>query len=122
MRPYVHDVPPLLENGLRVLIYAGDADFVCNWMGNKAWTLNLPWSGHDEFNQADDEDWITESGVKAGELRTTEDRRLVSCVCMKQAIWRPTISLSVDLHCEPLDSRYSQIKSLLRPPKFSFLT
>merc|ERR1711924_523029 len=35
----------LLEGGVKVLIYAGDMDFICNWIGNKAWTLALDWSG-----------------------------------------------------------------------------
>ena len=35
----VDTVPPLLAAGVDVLIYAGDADFVCNWIGNKAWTI-----------------------------------------------------------------------------------
>ena len=32
-------IPELLANGVKVLIYAGDCDFICNWIGNKAWTL-----------------------------------------------------------------------------------
>ncbi|KAG1055815.1 hypothetical protein G6F43_002253 [Rhizopus delemar] len=76
MRPYVVEVPPLLEDDVRILIYAGDADFICNWMGNKAWTLELPWSGHKEFNAANDTEWYSDKlGKQAGELRRTEDGR-----------------------------------------------
>ncbi len=49
---------PMLEGGVRVLIYAGDVDFICNWIGNKAWTKALPWSGHKEFSSATDENWV----------------------------------------------------------------
>ncbi|KAG0167652.1 hypothetical protein DFQ30_005820 [Apophysomyces sp. BC1015] len=76
MRPYVEDVPPLLEDGIRVLIYAGDADFICNWMGNKAWTTKLLWNGSNDFNDAGDVDWVSDiTGEKAGELRITPDNR-----------------------------------------------
>ncbi|OQR90866.1 serine protease family S10 [Achlya hypogyna] len=50
MKVYSQYVPPMLEAGVRVLIYAGDADLMCNWQGNEAWTRNLPWSGHDAFD------------------------------------------------------------------------
>ncbi|CAO3619965.1 unnamed protein product [Cunninghamella blakesleeana] len=75
MRPYVEDVAPLLDDGIRILIYAGDADFICNWYGNKAWTLELPWSGHEEFKAAKDEKWLSESDqtTQFGELRSTQD-------------------------------------------------
>lgn len=73
MRPYVNELPPLLKDGVRVLIYSGDADFICNWMGNKAWTVELPWHGKDHFKAAEDVDWLSPAGKKVGELRSTED-------------------------------------------------
>ena len=51
VQPYVNYVPPLLEAGVRVLIYAGDADYICNWIGNKAWITALEWSGTPAFLQ-----------------------------------------------------------------------
>ncbi|KAJ2862817.1 hypothetical protein GGI22_002099 [Coemansia erecta] len=70
MRPYVHEIPPLLEAGIRVLIYAGDADFICNWYGNKAWAEELEWSGKLSFAGELDRDWVAASGKAAGEART----------------------------------------------------
>src|ERR1700761_216197 len=37
MKPFHRLVPGILEK-IPVLIYAGDADFICNWLGNLAWT------------------------------------------------------------------------------------
>ncbi|KAJ2797224.1 hypothetical protein H4R20_005259 [Coemansia guatemalensis] len=72
MKPYVSEIPPLLEAGIRVLIYAGDADFICNWYGNKAWSVALEWSGKDKFANAADKEWLVD-GKSAGEARTYEN-------------------------------------------------
>lgn len=52
--PYVAD---LLNAGIPALVYAGDVDFICNYLGNRAWTLALQWSGSADFVAADDHDW-----------------------------------------------------------------
>ncbi|KAJ1566119.1 hypothetical protein HK405_010918 [Cladochytrium tenue] len=71
MRPYVEAVPLLLDAGVDVLIYAGDADYICNWMGNRAWTLALDWYGQDGFNAAPELEWVSSTtGKKAGEFRS----------------------------------------------------
>lgn len=51
MKPYHRLVPGLIEQ-IPVLVYAGDADFICNWLGNKAWTEELEWPGQKKFAPA----------------------------------------------------------------------
>jgi len=58
--PYVAD---LVNDGIPALIYAGDLDFVCNYLGNQAWTLNLDWTHKTEFNAAEVKDWNAGSGL-----------------------------------------------------------
>eukprot|EP00566_Odontella_aurita_P005453 CAMPEP_0113551558 /NCGR_PEP_ID=MMETSP0015_2-20120614/14589_1 /TAXON_ID=2838 /ORGANISM="Odontella" /LENGTH=614 /DNA_ID=CAMNT_0000452459 /DNA_START=133 /DNA_END=1977 /DNA_ORIENTATION=+ /assembly_acc=CAM_ASM_000160 len=58
--PYVAD---MLNGGVPVLIYAGDVDFICNYLGNRAWTLKLEWDRKDDFGTADDHDWNGGKGL-----------------------------------------------------------
>ncbi|KAI9690243.1 MAG: hypothetical protein M1822_009204 [Bathelium mastoideum] len=55
MQPFHRLVPGILEQ-IPVLIYAGDADYICNWLGNHAWTEALEWKGKKAFNSAPLED------------------------------------------------------------------
>lgn len=47
-KPFYKLTTDVIEE-IPMLIYAGDADFICNWMGILDWTNELEWSGHDEF-------------------------------------------------------------------------
>ena len=51
-------ISPILDEGIRVLIYAGDQDYICNWLGIQAWTNKLDWYGHDQFNAAATHKWV----------------------------------------------------------------
>ena len=51
MKPIHKKVPGILAK-IPVLIYAGDADWICNWLGNQAWTNALDWPGKTAFNNA----------------------------------------------------------------------
>ena len=73
MKSYADDVRVLLEAGVRVLVYAGDADLMCNWIGNDAWTKQLEWSGHDGFNAAPNRVFVTAATVDAGRVRSFEN-------------------------------------------------
>ncbi|CCH60484.1 hypothetical protein TBLA_0C06920 [Henningerozyma blattae CBS 6284] len=72
MKPYQREVTKLLDDhGLPVLIYAGDKDFICNWLGNQAWTEALPWEYTQEFNEAKTKKWLSDStGEHIGDYKT----------------------------------------------------
>jgi len=52
MKNYHMLIPPMLAAGIDVLIYAGDQDFICNWLGNEKWVQKLEWGHTQEFNAA----------------------------------------------------------------------
>ncbi|KAK6457176.1 Alpha/Beta hydrolase protein [Scheffersomyces xylosifermentans] len=49
--PHQQYVAELLDKGVAVLIYAGDKDYRCNWLGNFHWTDKLEYSLHQEFSR-----------------------------------------------------------------------
>ena len=63
MQPFHRLVPGILEQ-LPVLIYAGDADFICNWLGNLAWTTELEWPGQKAYAKAPLEDFTLQDDEK----------------------------------------------------------
>ncbi|KAG5640325.1 hypothetical protein DXG03_009214 [Asterophora parasitica] len=74
-------VAALLERGVRVLIYAGTYDFICNWIGNERWTRALDWSGHEEFAAQDLRPWnVDVNGVqkRAGITRSAGGLRFAT--------------------------------------------
>ncbi|KAE9004649.1 hypothetical protein PR003_g18538 [Phytophthora rubi] len=68
-----NDVKLLLDSGVRVLIYAGDADLMCNWVGNQAWVMALDWSGKAEFNSVPNRPFVTSENLDAGRVRAFEN-------------------------------------------------
>ncbi|KAF8551277.1 alpha/beta-hydrolase [Imleria badia] len=63
------EIAQLLERGVRVLVYAGTHDWICNWLSNEIWTLNMPWSGQQAFASQPLRDWQF-NGVVAGQTRS----------------------------------------------------
>lgn len=72
MKNFHHLVVPMLEAGVKGLVYAGDADFIVNWLGCKAWTVALEWSKGTEFAAAADKPWVVD-GAQAGEVRVVDN-------------------------------------------------
>jgi len=68
MRNFSPDFNSLMENGVRVLLYAGDMDFSVNYLGVKALAKSIKWWGRPEFLASDDLLW-THNGNKAGLIR-----------------------------------------------------
>ena len=44
-RMYGYKLAPLLDDGIPILIYNGDKDYICNWVGGLAWVSALEWTG-----------------------------------------------------------------------------
>ncbi|CAK0811744.1 unnamed protein product [Prorocentrum cordatum] len=63
-------IPDLLADGIKVLIYAGDQDFICNWLGNMKWTQKLDWPHRADFNVAPNRDYEL-NGETVAKLRTS---------------------------------------------------
>jgi len=64
-----YEIPSLLNAGIRVVIYNGDLDLICNWVGGKMWADGMKWSGQQKFASAPMKTW-TINGVAAGKSKT----------------------------------------------------
>lgn len=64
-------IAALLERGVRVLIYVGTYDWICNWVGNERWTLAMDWSGKEAFGSQALREWSVD-GKTVGKTRSTK--------------------------------------------------
>lgn len=64
-------VPPMLNAGIRGLVYSGKEDFICNWYGGRHWVREMQWNGQASFvkNLATLTNWVVDGAV-AGEYAT----------------------------------------------------
>ncbi|KAF1329091.1 Carboxypeptidase y a, partial [Globisporangium splendens] len=78
MRNFDAYVADLLDfSNVRVLIYAGDADLVCNWYGTQAWTTELDWQHKQEFNAVQEHALVVgnaDKTINTGSVRTFENQ------------------------------------------------
>lgn len=72
-KPFQQYVKELLEKGVAVLLYEGDKDFICNWLGNHAWSDELQYTKHDFFEVQPLRPWHTSEGKLAGEVKNYGD-------------------------------------------------
>ncbi|KIJ55246.1 hypothetical protein M422DRAFT_23855 [Sphaerobolus stellatus SS14] len=71
-RNFAKLLPELLNAGVRLLVYAGQTDFLCNFIGNHNWMEKLDGHiFHEEFGKAKLSSWVTLEGNKeAGQVRS----------------------------------------------------
>ncbi|KAF5729478.1 Serine carboxypeptidase-like 49 [Tripterygium wilfordii] len=69
MRNLEVGIPALLEDGIKLLVYAGEYDLICNWLGNSRWVHAMEWSGQKDF-VASLEMPFTVDGSEAGALKS----------------------------------------------------
>ncbi|KAK7393008.1 hypothetical protein VNO78_21458 [Psophocarpus tetragonolobus] len=69
MRNLEVGIPALLEDGINLLIYAGEYDLICNWLGNSRWVHAMEWSGQKEFATSLEVPFVVD-GSEAGLLKS----------------------------------------------------
>ncbi|SNX85794.1 probable carboxypeptidase 2 [Melanopsichium pennsylvanicum] len=62
----IEDMRSLLDQGVQVVMYAGDADYNCNWLGGEVIAEQV---NHQNFEQAGYEDLQTTDGVAHGQVK-----------------------------------------------------
>ncbi|XP_076900306.1 serine carboxypeptidase-like 48 [Bidens hawaiensis] len=68
MRNLEVGLPELLENGIKMLVYAGEYDLLCNWLGSYRWVKAMKWLGQPGFEAARVVKFMVD-GKEAGELK-----------------------------------------------------
>ncbi|XP_010543556.1 PREDICTED: serine carboxypeptidase-like 49 [Tarenaya hassleriana] len=69
MRNLEVGIPKLLEDGIKLLVYAGEYDLICNWLGNSRWVNAMEWSGKEKFGEAGEVPFVVD-GKEAGLLKS----------------------------------------------------
>ncbi|MFS8033231.1 putative carboxypeptidase C [Helianthus anomalus] len=68
MRNLEVGIPGLLEDGIKLLVYAGEYDLICNWLGNSRWVHAMEWKGKELFNASSEVPFEVD-GREAGLLK-----------------------------------------------------
>ncbi|RDL37824.1 Carboxypeptidase [Venustampulla echinocandica] len=67
-RTFITDLEELLDNDVRVALFAGDADFICNWFGVEAVSLEMNYTNSAEFRAASYVPFMVD-GTEYGKVR-----------------------------------------------------
>jgi len=64
-------LPELVNDGVRLLVYAGNADMMCNYMGNERWVDAMDSKFATEFRNTKSTPWTPlDPSIAAGEIRS----------------------------------------------------
>lgn len=65
---FLTDLETILDNSVRVAMYHGDADYICNWFGGQAVSLQIDYTHSTEFRAAGYAPFVVD-GTEYGEVR-----------------------------------------------------
>ena len=68
---FSESVPAVLAANVRVVVYSGDKDFICNWRGGEKWTHDMAWPGQSKFVAAPYQSWNVD-GKPAGQVKSAD--------------------------------------------------
>ncbi|EAR93047.2 serine carboxypeptidase family protein (macronuclear) [Tetrahymena thermophila SB210] len=71
-RSAVKDLLNVVEANIEVLIYSGDLDIMCNYLGGEQWTHNFEWKNKNQF-QAESYQNVTMNGQVIGKVKSVSN-------------------------------------------------
>jgi len=71
LESFAYELPFILENNIRVIVYNGDLDLICNWVGGQMWVNAMKWSGQKAFLAAKPRVWNVGALPYAGTVQTS---------------------------------------------------
>jgi serine carboxypeptidase-like clade 4 len=54
---FAYELPLIMNEGIRVTVYNGDLDLICNWVGGSMWVNAMKWDGQSKFQAAPTKPW-----------------------------------------------------------------
>eukprot|EP01121_Diplochlamys_sp_Union-15-3_P003180 TRINITY_DN1302_c0_g1_i1.p1 TRINITY_DN1302_c0_g1~~TRINITY_DN1302_c0_g1_i1.p1 ORF type:complete len:419 (-),score=58.78 TRINITY_DN1302_c0_g1_i1:11-1267(-) len=72
IQSFQYEVPYILANDVRVYVYSGDLDLICNYVGGWEWVSEMNWPGKDAFNRATPVQWSVD-GSPAGIVTSAQN-------------------------------------------------
>jgi carboxypeptidase C (cathepsin A) len=64
-------IPSILAAGVRVVVYSGVDDLMCNYLGGENWTASMQWPGQSAFNDAAYTNWLVNKQA-AGSIKSAQ--------------------------------------------------
>lgn len=112
MKNFDPPIPAMLQAGVRVMIYAGVEDFICNWVGNQRWVDSLPWYGKGDWAGAKEQDWVVH-GHTAGTAKAVGPLSFVK-------VDKAGHMVPMDVPANALDmiTKFTRNSSLVQPQAF----
>jgi serine carboxypeptidase-like clade 4 len=105
---YRSDLPFLMSNGVRVTIYEGVEDLICNFYGATLTLESMNWSGQQGFNSAQNRTW-TVGGKQAGNVRQYSNLTYVTVLAAGHMVPHDQPANALDLLTRFLQNSWSNL-------------
>lgn len=76
-RSFIDELSDVINSDITVLMWAGDADWICNWVGNKYVADKVEFAGHECFAERDMEPY-TVNGKEKGMFKQEDNLSFLS--------------------------------------------
>ncbi|DBA94519.1 hypothetical protein WJX77_001353 [Trebouxia sp. C0004] len=114
MKNFDPPIPAMLQAGVRVMIYAGAEDFICNWVGNQRWVDSLPWHGKGQWAATTEQQWMVD-GESAGTAKAVGPLSFVKVDAAGHMV-----PMDVPMHALDMITKFTRNQSLVETKDVTF--